>query len=251
MKTNHRSLTGLTILITRPQHQSSALNELITTAGGKTIVLPTIIIESTTHHTAFQQIIKNINNYDIAIFVSANAVDNVMPFWQPRKSLTVIAIGPGTATALEKNHIAVDAVPVHFSSEGLLALPNLTQIQHKKIVIFCGENARPLLRDVLTERGANVDAAVTYRRRCPTLDNKQLTSIAAQPIDHIITASRESLENLFSLFQAKHDWLCQIPLLVISPAMALFAKQLGFHTVNIADNASDAAVVQALIRQVE
>lgn len=248
----NQPLAGLTILITRPEHQAHALSELITAAGGKTIVFPTIIIEPTTSHSGLQPLIKKIMNYDIAIFVSANAVDYVAPGWQPPQSLTVIAIGPGTANALEKYQITVHAIPPHFSSDGLLTLPHLMRINHKKIVIFCGENTRPVLRDTLRQRGATVDEAIVYRRRCPTPNNKQLESLIAQPLDVIITTSRESLVNLFSLLPTiHHAWLCQIPLMVISPAMALLAKGMGFHHIIIADNAADATVVQALIRQVE
>lgn len=251
MKNNQKPLTELTILITRPQHQSKALNELILAAGGKTIVFPTIEIEVLTQQPKLQQLSKKINDYDIAIFVSANAVDHAIPLSLEEKSLTIIAIGPGTATALKKHNVTVDAVPTHYSSEGLLTLPQLANIQQKKIIIFCGENSRPFLRETLRQKGAQVDEAICYRRRRPQTDPQQLQWLMTQAIDHIVVTSLDSLENLFVLFQAYHTRLLQIPLLVISPAMAMQAAQLGFQHVNVALSAADDAVVQALIRQVE
>lgn len=249
--TYEKPLAGLTILITRPQHQATALCKLITHAGGNAIALPTIAIESLTNQPNFQYISNKINAYDIAIFVSANAVHSMMSYWPASFTSPVVAIGPGTAAALTAHHIAIHAIPQHFSSEGILNLPLLQQVQHKRIVIFCGENSRPFLRETLIKRGAVVDEAACYRRYSPVIHEEKRQWLIQQPINYIVSTSQESLKNLHLLFQNSSEWLYQIPLLVISPPMALLAQQLGFRQpVIIADDATDGAIVLALLEHI-
>lgn len=251
LNNNHLPLSGLKIVVTRPTHQAKKLCQRIETLGGHPLSFPTIAIESLTQTPHFQQILHKINDYDIAIFVSANAVENTAPLWQPpKKPLTIVAIGPGTAQALTHHGIKVDIIPEQFSSEGILALPIFTQLQHKKIIIFCGEDSRPFLRETLTQRGAVVNETICYRRYCPKLNASQKQQLLSQQIDYIITTSQESLLNLCALLKSELSRIQQIPLVVISPTMHTLASEMGFPQVIIAENATDDAVVQALLRQV-
>src|SRR5262249_7154458 len=105
----------ITVLITRPRHQSQNLCDSITALGGNAIICPTIDIRI----IAQPQLL--LHQYDIAIFVSANAANPTLPLQQLIQNATpVIAIGPGTQTALEKHHAITSITPTHFSSEGLL-----------------------------------------------------------------------------------------------------------------------------------
>jgi uroporphyrinogen-III synthase len=240
-----------TILITRAAHQAQTLQQLIHDAGGKTLLFPTLSIAFTTAHGEFQRIISALTTDDIAIFTSANAVAATAPFWQSSAALSVMAIGPGTAKALAMHQIKCQPLPLHFSSEGLLALPDLQQIKHKKIVIFCGENPRPLLKQTLLQRGALVDEAICYRRSPPVITAAEVEWLTAQPIDYILSTSRNSLENLVALLAAAQAWLRQQTLIVINDDMLAQAYAFGFKHVIVASDASDQAVVQALMSQVQ
>jgi len=237
------SLAGLGVLVTRPEHQADALCQLIEKNGGKAIRFPTMIIQPASDQTRLKNLMRK--HYDIAIFVSANAVSHAMPLW-PVHALKIIAIGHGTAKALQKNNAHVDAIPQNYNSEGLLALPMLDQIKGKAIVIFCGENSRPLLRETLEKRGAHVESAICYRRKCPAIN--ALPTLPPESIDLIISTSQENLRNLTTLLpMSNNPWLYNKQLLVISPTMADLAHQLGFTKKSVvAKNASDQAVADAV-----
>lgn len=244
-----KNLSGKTIVITRPLHQAGILAEKIEALGGKALLFPTLEILPAEDNRGLLKAMQSLSSYQILIFVSANAVQYVLPLAaQPFPRLTTLAIGPGTARALEMGHIPVSWVPALHHSEGLLASPLLKNIEGKKIAIFCGENTRPLLKNELIERGAIVDEVVCYRRRCPYVDAREaLNQWKIENINLIISTSSESLFNLWQLF-AKIDpeWFLGIPLLVISPTLFARAQQWGFRSVVLAEGASDAAICAAL-----
>lgn len=246
------SLTHQTILVTRPQHQAAPLCELIRQAGGNPLVFPTIQIEPLTHEAIFQNIIHHLSDYDLAIFVSANAVLPVCPLVNWPSKLPIMAIGPGTAKALAQFGLIPAPLPEKFSSEGLMELPALKAIKNKKIILFCGENPKPLLSETLLSRGAEVTVAISYRRLCPMLKDSTRLTLLATAIDAIVTTSPESLHNLIKLLASNRAWLLSIPLVVISQKMVQLATNLGFQApIILAENATDEAVVQALKTRVE
>ncbi len=238
--------TNLLFLNTRPAAQAGALSTLIEAAGAKAIHFPCIEIIPTDPHTLKTQIAA-LGPIDYAVFLSANAVHAALPVW-PMIHPTIIAIGPGTDQALAQFERSANYIPQHFSSEGLLELPLLKKLGGKKIVVFCGENSRPLLARSLRERGALVRECICYQRRCPSQNTEQLSFIQSQKISAIISTSLESLNNVYYLLGSEgRDWLLNTTMLVISPAMAERCRELGFtHPALVAKNASNAAIMECL-----
>ena len=233
-----KTLNNITILNTRPYPQAAPLSKKIIDLGGKVIDFPTLEI------MPIQCEPCSWNHMDIAIFTSANAVclkqNEIIP-----AEVTVIAIGPGTATRLAAHTVVTPIMPESFNSEGLLALPILEKVNDKKLVIFCGENPRPLLKDTLTQRGANLTVKLCYRRVLPEHTEKQKAALLDTPFDIIISTSQENLQNLFSLLGGAST-LLKTPLLVISPKMKRLAEQLGWKHIIVAANASDPAILDKL-----
>jgi uroporphyrinogen-III synthase len=246
------AFTELTVLVTRPESQAKFLCDAIIAAGGNVIMCPTLAIQALPDRSALLTIMQHLPTYDLAIFVSANAVKYALPEW-PRNSpaqLQIAAIGPATAKLLQQ-HALVNLItsPPPFNSETLLSLPELIQIHRRRIVIFCGENGKTLLADTLRQRGAKVTVVPVYRRLRPaTPTASQLEEWQQQSIDVIISTSCESLQNLHDLLNvSKSAWLKQIPLIVISQQMANLARELGFvKPPYIAANATDTALLEAL-----
>ncbi len=239
---NNQSLNNLIILNTRPTHQADGLNQLLTTLGGKIISYPTIEIIPTDNITT------QWDHFDIAIFVSANAVHFSIKK-QGFSNISVIAIGPGTANALKQYGISNSIIPEQYNSEGILSLKKLENIDGKSIIIFCGENTRPLLKETLKGRGAKVTLAECYRRRCPKINEQDKQALLKQTINIIISTSKESLNNLCAMI-GNDKSLLKIPLLVISPSMKTLAENQGWQTIICAPNASDQAVLDTLCDQV-
>lgn len=244
-----KSLRNQTVLVTRPVHQAMGLRTLIEKAGGNVVLFPTLEILPIENQESLQLRIKRIEEYDVVIFVSANAVRHAMVFWPPcYRPLRLIAIGPGTASTLEQHGLSESTTPSQFSTEGLLDLPLLKQLAGKKIAIFCGENTRPLLKETLKKRGAQVDYLCCYLRRCPRVPAERLHTLKSQSITQIVSTSKESLTHLHSIFR-EYDlhWLLLIPLIVISSPMVELAKVLNFsNRIVLAKNATDEAVINAL-----
>ena len=238
-----KSMHDICVLVTRPKHQAGELCELIHKQGGKTIIFPTIEITDSPDKNKMINHIRNITHFDIAIFVSANAVHQVASYW-PQKplKLSIFAIGPGTAKALSSYGISSYEIPKTFNSEGLLDLSSLKDIVGQKVVIFMGKDGRQLLSDTLSHRGAKVTTVICYQRQCP---KKRLSK--SLDVNIIVSTSSESLRNLLAMTD-KHvlSWLLKTPLLVISQNMLQTAKELGFQKLIMADNASNEAVLKAL-----
>lgn len=248
-------LQQIGILITRPRHQAQTLCEKIAALGGQPLLFPTIEIIPAADQAQLQAQITQLPCYDLAIFISPNAVWHATPLirahW-PNWPTTVklAAIGNSTALALQHNHWPVDIYPqTQFNSEALLDLAALQNIHNKKIILFRGNDGRTLLADTLRARGAILSEAIVYQRTLPNTTLAMALSPAQKDAIKIILAtSQAGLENLCTLVgDDSRQWLQNMPLLVISERLAHLATQLGFvHTPIVAANAGDEAIVKAL-----
>jgi uroporphyrinogen-III synthase len=108
-----KALENIGIAITRPINQAKKLSALITEAGGTPILFPLIEITPLNDYSQFESVVQHIADYDWAIFISSNAVQNGMPrlikqLNKPRanenissqKDLSFAAIGPVTASGI-------------------------------------------------------------------------------------------------------------------------------------------------------
>jgi uroporphyrinogen-III synthase len=159
-------------------------------------------------------------------------------------------VGPSSTAAVDALGLGVDYVPEHeFSSEGLLALPALQDMQGKQVAILRGNGGRNTLSETLTARGAQVEYLEVYRRVCPQGLAEQLQQLLQDHALGVITAtSNESLQNLYDMAgSAGQPLLRDIPLVVASRRQAALAAQLGFtQGAVIAGHASDEAMAEGV-----
>lgn len=237
-------LNGLKVLVTRPAGQAASFIEAIQAQGGIPQSFPLIEIQPIAH---CPETLAQITNYDLAIFVSRNAVECAWPLVAGSQlaSIQVAAVGQATAVALARHGRQPDIVPTNrFDSEGLLGMPELEQVANKRILIIRGQGGRELLADSLRERGAKVDYAEVYQR----LPTQQVLTYGRDEIDVIVITSAEALAHLQQIAsQTGKRWLLEKPLLVIHERVARRANELGF-TLNpvVAAQASEAALLDAL-----
>ena len=246
--------TNSRILVTRPAGQAKQLCGLIEAAGHECIQLPAIEILEPADSYRLEAVTDTLEDYELAIFVSVNAVRMGMEFilnhrdWP--EDTRIATVGASSAAALLPYGLSVDLLPEHqYNSEALLALDELQDMSGQCVVIFRGNGGRDVLRDTLAARGADVDYVEVYQRKCPTVDARRMQSLL-QPgyLDGITITSNESLQNLFAMAGTDgQPLLLQIPLVVMGARQATLAQQLGFvHTPFIAANASDEAIVAAI-----
>lgn len=248
------SLHNLRVLVTRPKPQGEELCQEIRSAGGIPVYFPVIEIKPPQDSDALQEQIKQIDQFDWIIFVSPQAVMQSLPFIRDHwpvlpVTVKIATIGSRTAMLLEKAGISVAAVPPQdWRSEGLLRLSEFQQVDHKKIAVFCAAGGRDLLVDTLRQRGAIVTLVMAYQRCLPVIDaSETIQLIHSRAIDVIISTSHESLRNMIALLgQENVSYLMNLPLIVVSERIAMYARELGFNQVMLAENASHPCILAAL-----
>lgn len=247
-------LHGLRVLVTRPAGQAERLCKLIDAAGGEAFCLPAIDILDPVDSYHLESVVATLANYDLAVFISVNAVTRGLDFITGRgewpANIRIATVGARSAEALTPYGLTADLVPAHrFNSEALLALDELQDMSGKRVVIFRGNGGREYLHDTLVERGAEVDYVEVYRRACPVVDPQEIMPYWQPGVLDIITiTSNETLQNLFDMAGIEaQPLLREIPLLVIGERQAALARQLGFRNEPLrAEHASDAAILEAL-----
>jgi uroporphyrinogen-III synthase len=119
------------------------------------------------------------------------------------------------------------------------------------VLIVRGEGGKETLATTLRARGASVEYAEVYRRDMPERDLTALCDANGKPVvDVISTSSGDALQHLATMAHAQHAmWLFNLPLVVVHPRHVAAAIAAGFTCPpQVADNASDEAVVAAMIR---
>ena len=104
---NRNSLSGLSVLITRPAAQADSLRRAIESAGATVLSLPLIEIKALVDQREIRDLkdkVLQLDSYQALIFVSNNAVhygaEIINNFWpQFPVDIDVIAVGPTTAEA--------------------------------------------------------------------------------------------------------------------------------------------------------
>ncbi len=248
-------LAGIHVLVTRPPQQAGRLAELIERDGGVAIRFPVVEIAEPADSAALLAIIDRLGEFDLAIFISPNAVAKAMNLVRARRrhlpqDLRIACVGSGSARELR--HFGVENVlapAARFDSEGLLELPELGDVAGQRVVIFRGEGGRELLGNTLRDRGARVEYAECYRRVRPDADIGPLLRLWARgAVDIVTVTSVEGLRNLYDMLgKLGRSWLIKTPIIVVSRRIAEACHELGFkNAVIVAGAASDEAILDAI-----
>jgi uroporphyrinogen-III synthase len=246
-----QSLKGLRVLITRPEPQATDLAKLIAAEGGESVVFPSITIAAMPA-AAIAECVQQISVQDMAIFISPNAVkygfSALNPVQQQQlKTMNVFAVGEGTAKALQQLGCQRVIFPKHeASSEGVLALPELSQVGGKTVWLFRGSQGRELLAEELRQRGAKVNYIACYQRKLPNIDRDKLIAACRQGLDVVIVTSIEGLQNLLQLLGEHKSLLTPIPITVLNTRMQAAAEALGLSKTYLVPGAANAQLLHFL-----
>lgn len=161
------ALTGLGVLVTRPEPQAAPLALLLEAHGARVFRLPAIELQAREDRAALRAALGPLDRFNWIVFVSANAVHYGSYLLAGHSDLRLVAIGPATAAALNQAGFRVALVPDDgFDSDALLASPELSQVADQRVLIVRGDTGRELLAEELRARGAAVSYAEVYVRRC-------------------------------------------------------------------------------------
>lgn len=259
------NLTGLHIVVTRPQAQAEPWAERLRELGAQTTVISLLEIVPVLDNVqirAIKNCILDLDLYHKAIFVSQNAVEFgfewIEDYWpQLPVGIDFFAVGETTAKQLQNRGAKVTDLAQSqtgaMTSETLLQSPALQSVAGEKIVIFRGCGGRPHIGEVLSERGAKVDYCELYERVLPESSSQKFASLFLQETAQLVIVlhSGEALENLQKILRTqaidKPASLAKVALLVPSQRILELAKTAGFNQVFAAQNATEASMLQGLL----
>jgi uroporphyrinogen-III synthase len=251
-------LRGRHVVVTRPAGQATHLAEALVAAGASPVLFPVLTISPLPDTQALVEQIIRLDQYDLAIFISPNAVVMGLREALARRAwptgLRVATVGHSSETALQAHDLGGQEHQIlcpqgRFDSEALLELSELQNVQDRRIVIFRGDGGRELLADTLRQRGATVDYASCYTRSRPTQSPDALLRLwEAGQLDAITVTSSEGLHNLIAMVGPLGlAWLRKTPLFVPHARIAAAADACGIHTV-VLTGPADAGLMAGLLR---
>jgi len=250
----NKVLSGVHVLVTRPEHQAENLSRLIEKQGGVAVRFPTLgIVARDDAGDEIKNTLENPDNFQWIIFISANAVNFALKANGGKiartKSVRFAAVGQSTAQAMKTAGLTVDLMPENsYNSEALLAMPQLQQVDEQNFLIVRGEGGREQLATTLRSRGAEVNYLEVYKRIIPRIDSSSVVKLLAQHrLDVITVTSAEALQNLSLMLGENNKLLSLIPLVVVSDRIRRIAADMGFNRITVTDSPIDTAILETVI----
>lgn len=244
------------ILIARPGAREQALRETLEHYGLAVANLNIMRLEA---QAPEQEMLRWLykGSVDTLLCVSPFAVEclvqwlNPVPEWVARAEM--IATGKSTGEAMAAafgrglDDIRLPMPGYRAASEAVLALPSLQAIRGRQVLMACGEQGRPLLRQQLVERGARVDELRLYRRHLLPPSASLARVLAEGDYAALIVTSAEQLSHIAKWC---NDVSLANPLVVSSQRLAEKAKAKGFERVLRAQDATPQALAECCARLV-
>ncbi|MBO9686443.1 MAG: uroporphyrinogen-III synthase [Mitsuaria chitosanitabida] len=232
---------GARLLLTRPEAQADDWARRMAALGVPTASLPLIDIAATDDPAPAQAAWAALDETDLAMFVSPNAVRHFFdrrPAGKTWPSRTWAAtVGPGSAQALAEHGVPaariVQPPPGADSLDSEHLWPELWRVLDpvwgeapghpggaeradsaarwagRRALLVRGDGGREWLGDRLREAGMRVDAVGVYRRGCPRLDvptRALLRRALASPASHVwLFSSSEAIGHLEALEQGTRE----------------------------------------------
>ncbi len=166
-----RPLFGKRVVITRARAQAADFVRSMEDLGAEVIPFPTIRITDPADPEPLRRAVRQVDGFDWIVFTSVNGVER---FWKALRAsggdtrllggISLCAIGPATAAAIELEGAQADLVPAEFVAEAVVeALAAEGELGGARILLPRAEVARSTLPDSLRERGAEIVEVSAYR----------------------------------------------------------------------------------------
>jgi uroporphyrinogen-III synthase len=248
-------LHGVGVLVTRPQQQAAPLCRLLEARGANAFRFPALDIKPLSERRALAVQLGALEDFDLIVFLSANAVRFGAKLLEQKRDLPLAAIGPATSRALNQAGYRVAVQPAGgFDSESLLRHPKLEHLAGNRILLVKGSGGREFLQEELARRGALVTISDVYRRERANPGSGELSALEAlfaEGAIQVITAtSAETADNLFELatpaLRAAFDCARWV---VPSERVAARLRDRGVSgPLLLADSAEDQDLVAVMVR---
>lgn len=240
-------LTGITVLVTRPQ--DSLLSRVLRRAGAGVVWQPAIRIEHDIATPELDAAVRQIDGFDWIVFTS---IHGVAAFWRRVRALQIdrgkisaakfAAVGPATARAIERHGARVTVTADPHSAEGLI-VQMAYQLECGSTVLYPrAAVARPILVDGLRRLGARVTEAPAYETmRSPAI--AQLPAILESGVDCVVFCSPSAVHAVLPYRRL----IARSAIACIGPTTAAAATAAGLRAHIIPPTATASALADAVI----
>jgi uroporphyrinogen III methyltransferase/synthase len=250
-------LAGKRILITRAREQASTFAAVLEAAGAEVVEFPTIAIVPPDSFDPLDAAIGRLREYRWAIFTSSNGVRF---FWERLRQagrdvrelhgITVCAIGPATAAALSALGVQPDLVPAEFKAEALVEAIGADDIRGARVLLARAAEAREVLPEELTRRGAQVDVVPAYRTVRSAPEAEPVRAMLRDGNIHVVAfTSSSTVKHFLELVGGEaRDLLRGVVVASIGPITAEAAARHGIASDVVPEKYTVPALAEALIR---
>ncbi len=252
------------IILTRPIGQSHRLSELLSERAPQLlqVQLPLLSIVPSEDPQELARLKKLIQEVDLVVFVSPNAIECGLRAWGAQWStrLPVAVVGGGSLETLSNHGIShsqgyqiiYPKNPAEWDSEGLWASLNQWQTdwKNKKILFVKGSGGREWLGEQFLLQGAEIYAVCTYRRlplpgSAPAWQSlKQLSPGETACVLTSSEALQHFAQTLHQDSTFSSDWFNLATMICSHPRIAQVAHDAGFKQVELCE-AGDENIVRA------
>jgi uroporphyrinogen III methyltransferase/synthase len=247
-----RPLHGRVVAVTRARAQASGLAGRLAELGAEVVEAPAIRIEPRLGDSEVAEAVSRIREYALVCFTSPNGVallfEALTAAGHDARALagaTVAAIGPGTARELERRGISADVVPSRSVAEALVEALLEVPVEGRAVLVARAAEARDVLPDALSERGARVNDVPLYDTVAEPLGDELLDRLGR--VTHV-TFTSSSTVRFFTESGGRLPDAARI--VSIGPVTSATARELGL-TVHVEAERHDIdGLVDALLADV-
>jgi uroporphyrinogen III methyltransferase/synthase len=252
-------LFGKRVLVTRAREQAGGAAAMLRERGADPVVIPTIEIHSPSDPSPMIEAASDLGGkYDWIALTSANGVDRL--FAEVKRQgkdarafggVKIAAIGPGTASALERHGLVADVIAKEHKGEGLASdlLAAIGEPKGKRVLVARAEVARDALPDALRDAGCTVDVVSVYKTRSPPRALLEALSslLEAGEIDAVTFTSSSTVDHLCDALEARAAaLLAKTCVASIGPITTQTAQKRGVRVDVTAEQYSIPGLVAAL-----
>ena len=255
---DNRPLSGWRVLVTRTREQASDLSSSLERHGATAIEVPLIAFADLESYDILDGCLTSADRFDWLIFTSQTGVLSVRRRLaalgldvRALKGPRIAAIGSATAQVLGEWGIRVDLVPERFVAEALAEALKAEGVAGKRVLIARAEEAREVLSEVLSEAGAEVTVAPSYRTIPSPSAGPEIVRLVAEGTVDVITFASSSSVRAFAGCVEGHDpasLLSGLTVACIGPVTAQTAREVGLTVDVEAEEYTIEGLVEALAR---
>ena len=204
----HLPLEGWRVLVSRAREQASSLSDLLRAEGAEVMEIPFIEVRPPRSYKSMDDALRLIGEYEYLILTSVNGVhalfDRMEKLGIPKRRLlplNLVAIGPATRCAIEKEGLPVAIMPKEYIAESVVQSLE-GKVRGKRVLLCRAKIARDVIPRELRRLGAFVDVVEAYETVIPAASRVKLRRVLRdmEKRPHAITfTSSSTVKNYVSL----------------------------------------------------